>query len=68
MSAITSIPTSSNASPWTDDSVAIAAARDVSRRHGSGDAAVDALRGVSLALYEATSSPSWVRPARASRR
>ena len=52
MSAITSIPASSNANPWTDDSVAIAAARDVSRRHGSGDAAVDALRGVSLALYE----------------
>jgi putative ABC transport system ATP-binding protein len=28
----------------------IAAARDVTRRHGSGDAAVDALRGVSISL------------------
>ena len=52
MSAIASIPTTSAPPPWADDSVAIAAARDVSRRHGSGDAAVDALRGVSLALHE----------------
>jgi putative ABC transport system ATP-binding protein len=51
MSAITSIPTATT-SPWADGAIAIAAARDVSRRHGSGDAAVDALRGVSLSLYE----------------
>ena len=52
MSAIASIPTATSPTSWADDSVAIAAARDVSRRHGSGDAAVDALRGVSLALHE----------------
>jgi putative ABC transport system ATP-binding protein len=52
MSAITSIPTASDPTSWADDAIAIAAARDVSRRHGSGDAAVDALCGVSLALYE----------------
>ena len=43
------IPTTPNAS-WADDAIAIAAARDVTRRHGSGDAAVDALRGVSVSL------------------
>jgi putative ABC transport system ATP-binding protein len=53
MSAITSIPTARKpTSPSADDAIAIAAARDVSRRHGSGDAAVDALRGVSLSLHE----------------
>jgi putative ABC transport system ATP-binding protein len=51
MSAITSIPTPGKRMPSANDSAAIAAARDVSRRHGSGDAAVDALRGVSLALH-----------------
>ncbi len=49
MSAITS-PTSTLESPWPVDALAIAAARDVTRRHGSGDAAVDALRGVSVSL------------------
>jgi len=52
MSAIASIPTATSPTSWADDSVAIAAARDVTRRHGGGDAAVDALRGVSLALHE----------------
>jgi putative ABC transport system ATP-binding protein len=51
MSAI-AIPNSITPTTWSDDAVAIAAATDVSRRHGSGDAAVDALRGVSLSLHE----------------
>ena len=51
MSAIAT-PTSTTPATWSDDAVAIAAATDVSRRHGSGDAAVDALRGVSLALRQ----------------
>jgi putative ABC transport system ATP-binding protein len=52
MSAISTLTSPSTSTPWADDSVAIAAARDVSRRHGSGDAAVDALRGVSLSLHQ----------------
>jgi putative ABC transport system ATP-binding protein len=49
MSTITAL-TPANPIFWPDGAVAIAAARDVSRRHGSGDAAVDALRGVSVEL------------------
>ena len=44
------IPTTPATASWADDAIAIAAARDVTRRHGSGDAAVDALRGVSVSL------------------
>ena len=44
------IPTTPANASWADDAIAIAAARDVTRRHGSGDAAVDALRGVSVSL------------------
>jgi putative ABC transport system ATP-binding protein len=43
---------STTPSSWPDGAVAIAAARDVTRRHGSGDAAVDALRGVSVTLHQ----------------
>ena len=44
------IPTAPATTSRADDAIAIAAARDVTRRHGSGDAAVDALRGVSVSL------------------
>ena len=47
----TATPNPANPTSWPDDAIAIAAARDVTRRHGSGDAAVDALRGVSVTLH-----------------
>ena len=48
---------------------AVVVARDVTRRYGEGDTAVDALRGVSLDVRAGRARrPSWGRPARASRR
>ena len=49
MSALTP-PTTPATAWWADDAVAIAAARDVTRRHGSGESAVDALAGVTVDL------------------
>ena len=46
----------------------VVAAQDLTRRYGEGETAVDALRGVSLEVAAASSSPSWARRAPASRR
>ena len=59
-----------DASPETlgpeGDGERVVVARDLTRRYGSGDAAVDALRGASVDLLAASSRPSWVPRDRAS--